>query len=65
MKGETVFWEDLRRNRNNGWALYGLMQAMRAQKKDDQAALIEVRFKKAWERADVTLTAPRFGRQTR
>ncbi|MBS0298421.1 MAG: hypothetical protein JSR32_00580 [Proteobacteria bacterium] len=64
-EAETVFWEDLRRNRNNGWALYGLMQAMRAQNKDDQAALIEARFKKAWERADVTLTAPRFGYQTR
>ena len=64
-EAETVFWEDLRRNRNNGWALYGLMQAMRAQNKDDQAALIEARFKKAWERADVTLTAPRFGRQSR
>ncbi|OQW40451.1 MAG: hypothetical protein A4S08_04475 [Proteobacteria bacterium SG_bin4] len=61
-EAETVFWEDLRRNRNNGWALYGLMQAMRAQNKDDQAALIEARFKKAWERSDVTLTAPRFGR---
>jgi tetratricopeptide (TPR) repeat protein len=61
-QAETVYWEDLRRNRNDGWALYGLMQAMRTQKKDDQAALIEARFKKAWERADVTLTASRFGR---
>ncbi len=61
-QAETVYWEDLRRNRNNGWALYGLMQALRAQKKDDQAALIEARFKKAWERADVTLRASRFGR---
>ena len=64
-EAETVFWEDLRRNRNNGWALYGLMQALRAQKKDDQAAVIEIRFKKAWERADIALTASRFGRQPR
>ena len=64
-EAEIVFWEDLRRNRNNGWALFGLMQAMRAQNKNDQAAPIEARFKKAWERADVTLTAPRFGRETR
>lgn len=61
-QAETVYWEDLRRNRNNGWALYGLMQALRAQKKDDQATAIEVRFRKAWERADVTLGASRFGR---
>jgi len=62
-EAETVYWEDLRRNRNNGWALYGLMQALREQKKDNQAALIEARFKKAWARADVELNASRFGRQ--
>lgn len=64
-EAETVYWEDLRRNRNNGWALYGLMQALRAQKKDDQMALIETRFKKAWARADVELNASRFGRPTK
>jgi tetratricopeptide (TPR) repeat protein len=61
-EAETVYWEDLRRNRNNGWALYGLLQALRAQQKNDQAALIEARFKKAWQRADMTLNASRFGR---
>jgi tetratricopeptide (TPR) repeat protein len=60
-EAETVYWEDLRRNRDNGWALFGLMQALRAQKKNDEATLVEARFKKAWERADVTLTASRFG----
>ncbi|BCT68476.1 hypothetical protein [Nitrosospira sp. NRS527] len=60
-EAETVYWEDLRRNRNNGWAFYGLLQALRLQNKDDQAALIEARFKKAWERADVELNASRFG----
>jgi tetratricopeptide (TPR) repeat protein len=62
-EAETVYWEDLRRNRNSGWALYGLMQALRAQKKDDQAAFIEARFTKAWARADVKLSGSRFGRQ--
>lgn len=62
-EAETVYWEDLRRNRNNGWALYGLLQALRAQQKDEQAAVIEARFKKAWERADIKLHASRFGRQ--
>ena len=61
-EAETVYWEELRRNRNSGWALYGLMQALRAQKKDDQATLIEARFNKAWARADVELKASRFGR---
>jgi tetratricopeptide (TPR) repeat protein len=61
-EAETVYWEDLRRNRENGWALYGLMQALKAQGKNEDAALVEARFKKAWARADVQLTASRFGR---
>jgi tetratricopeptide (TPR) repeat protein len=61
-EAETVYWEDLKRNRDNGWALFGLVQALKAQKKDEAAALAEARFRKAWERADITLTASRFGR---
>ena len=56
-EAETVYWDDLRRNRENGWALFGLLQALRAQKKDAEAVLTEARFKKAWARADLTLTA--------
>jgi len=61
-EAETVYWEDLRRNRENGWALFGLLQALRAQNKTADAALTESRFKVAWSRADVTLSASRFGR---
>ena len=61
-EAETVYWEDLRRNQDNGWALFGLMQALRAQNNTADAALIETRFTKAWARSDVRLTASRFGR---
>ncbi|HLG57851.1 MAG TPA: hypothetical protein VI485_21075 [Vicinamibacterales bacterium] len=61
-EAETVYWEDLRRNRENGWALFGLLQALRVQNKTADVALTEARFKAAWARADVTLTASRFGR---
>ena len=61
-EAETVYWEDLRRNRDNGWALFGLSQALKAQKRDADAALVDARFRKAWERADIALTASRFGR---
>ena len=61
-EAETVYWEDLRRNRENGWALFGLLQALRAQNKMAEVALTDARFKAAWSRADVTLTASRFGR---
>jgi tetratricopeptide (TPR) repeat protein len=63
-EAETVYWEDLRRNQDNGWALFGLLQALRAQNKTAEAALIDARFTKAWARSDVTLTASRFGRTT-
>jgi tetratricopeptide (TPR) repeat protein len=61
-EAETVYWEDLKRNRENGWALTGLVQALRAQKKDAQAAVVHARRAKALARADVTLPASRFGR---
>jgi len=64
-EAETVYWEDLRRNKENGWALFGLVQALRAQQKTDDATLIEARLSTAWSRADVTLTASRFGRSGR
>src|SRR5204862_5532295 len=61
-EAETVYWEDLRRNKESGWSLFGLMQALKAQGKNEVEELVEARFKKAWAHADVTLTASRFGR---
>jgi tetratricopeptide (TPR) repeat protein len=55
-----VYWEDLRRYPENGWSLFGLMQALQAQGKNDEATLVEERFQKAWARADVKLTGSRF-----
>jgi tetratricopeptide (TPR) repeat protein len=59
-EAETVYWDDLSRNRENGWSLFGLSQALRAEGRADEAADVEARFKKAWAKADVTLTASRF-----
>ncbi len=59
---EAVYREDLRRNRENGWALYGLLQSLRMQQKKQEADLVEARFKKAWSHADIVLTSSRFGR---
>ena len=59
-EAEQVYWEDLRRNPENGWSLFGLMQALRAQQRDAEAAEIEQRFKRAWANADVELTSSRF-----
>jgi len=53
---EAVYREDLRRHPDNGWSLYGLMLAQRAQGLAKAAAGTEQQFQKAWARADVTLT---------
>ncbi len=58
-EAENVYREDLRRNRENGWSLFGLLQSLRAQGKTAESAEIEPRFRKAWKDADVVLTASR------
>lgn len=59
-EAEAVYWEDLRRFRDNGWSLFGLLQALKAQGKDGLVAEVEKRFAKAWANADIELTASRF-----
>jgi tetratricopeptide (TPR) repeat protein len=59
-EAETVFWDDLKRNPANGWALFGAWQALQAQGKSAEASLVEGRFRQAWSRADTRLTAARF-----
>jgi hypothetical protein len=55
---EAVFRADLVDYPENGWALYGLAQSLRAQQKD--AADVDKRFATAWAASDVKLTRPRF-----
>jgi len=57
---EAAYREDLVRFPENGWSLYGLAKCLRARKAVREAALVEARFRKAWARSDVTLTASRF-----
>jgi predicted Zn-dependent protease len=59
-EAEVQFRADLTRNPENGWALFGLVQSLRAEQNDTAAGIEEARFTKAWTHADVTLTASRF-----
>lgn len=54
-EAEVVYWEDLKRNPETGWALFGLKRALEAQGKKDEAALVDARLNKAWSRADFVL----------
>jgi tetratricopeptide (TPR) repeat protein len=56
-EAEKVFREDLKENRANGWALFGLAQSLRAQKKIREAAKVEQELQHAWRHADIKLTA--------
>ena len=54
---EAVYRRDLRWNQNNGWALFGLHQALVAQGKSSEAEQIYREWQTAWTYADVELTA--------
>lgn len=59
-EAEQVYRQDLTENRENGWALFGLLHSLRAQGKVTEAQEAEARFRKAWARADIVLTSSRF-----
>ncbi len=59
-EAEAVYREDLKRFPENGWSLFGLAAALKAQGKMVEAEAVERRFAKAWAGSDVTLTSSRF-----
>ena len=59
-EAERVYREDLKRNPNNGWSLFGLSQSLAAQGSDIAAREVMERFEHAWVRADVKITSSRF-----
>lgn len=52
-EAEAVYRADLERNKENGWSLLGLENALAALGKDGEAAAIGRRREAAWKRADV------------
>ena len=55
-QAERIYRQDLKRNPENGWSLFGLMSSLRAQNKKDEANRVELRFNKAWDHADFDLS---------
>ena len=54
-EAETVFREGVRRSPRNGRMLFGLMESLRAQGKNQDADWVKREFDAAWAKADVTL----------
>jgi tetratricopeptide (TPR) repeat protein len=57
---QQVLEKDLVNNRENGWALFGIWQALSAENKKTEAVKVLARYRKAFEKADVTPTGPVF-----
>lgn len=57
---QTVYEEDLKINRENGWSLFGLYQCHLIQGNSKDAQDCRERFEKAWAEADIAITASRF-----
>ena len=45
-EAEVVYWEYLKSNRENGWSLFGLAQALRGQGRTEAAKLVEREFRR-------------------
>jgi tetratricopeptide (TPR) repeat protein len=52
-EAETVSWEDLKRHPENVWSLQGIVRALDAQGKTDEARLVEARLRKVLRTEEV------------
>lgn len=55
-QAEAVFRRDLELYPHNGWSMFGLIQSLQNQDKNDEAAKVRELFDKAWQFADIELT---------
>jgi len=58
-EAEAVYREDLERNPQNGWSLFGLLQSLRLQRDTDRMESARVNFDRAWQHADIELASSR------
>lgn len=54
-EAEHVYREDLERNPDNGWSLFGLAQSLDRQDRHQEAMEAEARFAKMWSKADIQI----------
>jgi len=54
-EAERVFRDGVNRSPRNGRMLFGLMESLRAQKKNEEADWVRKEFEAAWAKADVKL----------
>jgi predicted Zn-dependent protease len=59
-EAEQVYREDLKKQANNGWSLFGLAKSLHLQNKHDEARQTDTRFQEVWRNADVQITSSCF-----
>ncbi len=59
-EAERVYRDDLRQNPANGWSLFGLSAALKAQGKTADSVRVSRQFADAWKYSDITLAASAF-----
>ena len=60
-EAEVVYWQDLRRHPRNGWAVFGLVQAMEGRGADgSEVDAVRRQFEDVWEETDVSLVSSRY-----
>jgi tetratricopeptide (TPR) repeat protein len=57
---ERTYRDDLARHPGSGWALYGLMQALKAEGRGAEASAAEAEFRTAWRQATISISASAF-----
>ncbi len=57
-EAKAILEKDLRNNNENGWALYGIWQALIKQNKTAEAGKMKTRFINAFAKTDVKITGP-------
>jgi Flp pilus assembly protein TadD len=55
-EAEKVFRAEIAKHQRNGRALFGLVESLKRQGKDDSAHMVQREFEKAWETADTKLS---------
>ena len=59
-EAERVYRDNLERHPGDGWALFGLMQALKAEGRSGDAGAIEAEFRQAWRYATISISASAF-----
>ena len=59
-EAERIYREDLQRNPDNGWSLYGLTLALKAQGRNAEASKVDQRFREAWRHATISISTSAF-----